>query len=943
MNIQNIDCQLDIINNALNWVKYVPSSEQLEYRKKLINIRRELKRIRYAVSEPCSTAAFGESQMGKSYLVSAILSTPSHPFSVTDGETEYDFISEINPSRPNSTIEATGVITRFTTHKEDAIPLGFLKVQLLSVTDIILILCEAYYNQVDYPRENILSKEVINDIIENIVPEKPQVPIRYLCEDDVLDIREYINKSSILQKKCNHLLESELFNFLVSNFTYLSEEQISQAIQLLWNRDEFIGKLWVDMLSQYENLKFTSKVYARFDSVLKRRGTLLDVARLDEMYGKPEDIGSEYEPYAEVKLQKDGDAIKILKSFFSSLIAELSFTLPQELITSRPFLNDLDILDFPGARRPEQIKQKKLGEGKNLSTVLRRGKVSYLFNKYSAAKRISTLLFCHNNSMSGESSMGNLLDKWVYGNIGADKKERDEYIKTSSVAPLFIVGTWFNKDLEYQDEFPNDLDSLNARWNRRFNVVLEKEVLKSLGDESHWFNNWSSEKKPFQNIYMLRDFKYSRMIFGGYDPQKGTPETEGPITPTSYPSFYGDLKRSFINNDFVKLHFSSPSESWDDAALCAKDGTGKIIQKLNAISPNVSGAREDKFLNDLKRTIKAFTTLLEQYYHPDTSDEKFKLAKRQMGAACLQLDKMIGQDSYSFGRLMDTMMFGESEVYELVHSQLLGEEIPTPKSGEESMIFMSAGLDSTISREENIDRLCDYLGVETEADCISALDGVDLEKLLSQSKMMPDKADSLVSAVEELWHNNILLNRTVREFEELLPSISTMISSLWSLYNLLDVRSFLVKKVREYMNSLERDTSVGIISDYLSMQFNEFTGSFGYSFYSEENKNKIKSKDIELRLNIDYDIIDNKSNVSSGMTLLSDLYKQKELLSGSSFESKDKAFLKRFPQFMRFWRWKEQLRVGFIFASELPDYDVRANEEMKSILDNLKSTEDGCC
>ena len=124
MDIQYIDKKLDVVEQALRWHENVPASEQLEYKKKLINIRRSLKRIRYAVSEPCSTAAFGESQMGKSYLVSAMLSTPSHPFSVTDGKKEYNFISEINPSSPNSTIEATGVITRFTTKQDEQIPQG---------------------------------------------------------------------------------------------------------------------------------------------------------------------------------------------------------------------------------------------------------------------------------------------------------------------------------------------------------------------------------------------------------------------------------------------------------------------------------------------------------------------------------------------------------------------------------------------------------------------------------------------------------------------------------------------------------------------------------------------------------------------------------------------------------------------------------------------------
>lgn len=938
MNIQNIDKQLAYIGQAMDWTKNVPVSEQLEYRKKLINIRRELKKIRYAVSEPCSTAAFGESQMGKSYLVSAMLSTPSHPFSVTDGKEQYDFISEINPSRPNSTIEATGVITRFTTHSENNIPSGYLKVQLLSVPDIIIILCEAYYNQVDYARESILPKDVINEYLNNIVPAKPSIPVTYLTDDDILDLRDYINNSSILQKKCNHILESEFFNFFVLNIAYLSDDQVSQLIQLLWNKNEFICKLWQDMQATFRTLNYEQRIYARFDSVLKRKGTLLDVARLDEMYGSPEDIGSDYEPFAEIKLASDGTTIKIEKSFLSSLIAELSFVLQDELTVSRPFLKDLDILDFPGARRPEQIKQSKLGEGKNLSTVLRRGKVSYLFNKYSAAKRINTLLFCHNNSMSGESSMGGLLDKWVKGNIGIDAREREEYVKISAIAPLFIIGTWFNKDLEYQDDAPNDEDNLNARWNRRFNVVLEKEVLKSLGDDFHWFNMWATSKHPFQNIYMLRDFKYSKMIYKGYDPKSGQPESGDPIAPPTYPSFFEDLKKSFIDNDFVKLHFESPLDTWNDAASCAMDGTKRIINSLNVIAPNVSQAREDKFAVDLKKVVKDFVSLLEQYYHPESSDEKLKLAKRQSGAACIHLDRMIGKDSYSFGRLMDTMMVAESEVYELVHSQLLGEERPMPMSDEESQIFMSAGLDSSLSHVENIERLCDYLGVDDEEECKQMLadSGVDLEKLLSQSQMMAGKADNLIAAVETMWHDNVLMNRTVRSFESVLPSVSTIVSSLWNLYVLLGTRRELIHKVREYINNIDKETSIGIIADYLSMQLNEFTSTFGYSFYSEEMKSKLLAKNEDLKLNLDEKMLNpHKSDV--GIELLSDLYKQKEMLSGSSFVSKDREFLAKFPQFMRVWRWEQQLRLGYIYASELPDYDVKANGVLKGIIENIKS------
>lgn len=98
-----IDQSLGAIEKALRWASNVPEAEQLQFKKELIDIRRELRKVKYAMEEHCSTAAFGESQMGKSYLVSAMLSKPGEAFCVTDSGTgeKYNFINEINPSAPN--------------------------------------------------------------------------------------------------------------------------------------------------------------------------------------------------------------------------------------------------------------------------------------------------------------------------------------------------------------------------------------------------------------------------------------------------------------------------------------------------------------------------------------------------------------------------------------------------------------------------------------------------------------------------------------------------------------------------------------------------------------------------------------------------------------------------------------------------------------------------
>lgn len=931
-----IDKQLKTIEQSLEWEQHVPESERLNYRQKLINIRRELKKIKYAVEERPSTAAFGESQMGKSYLVSAMLSSPDKPFCVTNGSVSYNFIDAINPSSPNSTIEATGVITRFTTNNEKgSLPDGYLKAQLLSVSDIVLMLCEAYYNQIDYSHENILDSEVINKTLYNMVLGTTIDTSRFMNEDDVLDIREYLQISSI-QKKCHHILNSDIFNYFLLNVDRLSNIQLISALKLLWNNNVDISRVFDDLIKVYSQLGFETVVYTKFDSVLKKHGTLLDVARLDEMYGAPEVIGNDYRPNTEVKLSSNDIPRTIPKSFFIALIAELCFSLPTELCDNREFLHQLDILDFPGARRPEQIKESKLNEGKNLSTVLRRGKVSYLFNKYSAAKRISTLLFCHNNNQSAESTMGTLLNEWVMRNIGENTIMRNSYIQQSKLSPLFIIGTWFNKELDFQNEVPGDKDRLNERWQRRFNVVLEKEVLKSVGDTEHWFNHWTSPTIPFQNIYMLRDFKYSKGIFEGYDPDEGTSENE-PISITKYPNFLQDLRTSFISNDFVHAHFVNPGSAWNEAATVGQDGTRRIINGLSEIAPNVSTAREDKFMRDLNVLAKDLRMLLEQYYHPESSDEQLKQAKRQAGAACLQIDRLTGIDSYFFGRLIDTMMIKESEIYELVHQQILGAEQALPMSNVESTIFMGAGLDTSASREENIKKLCDYLGMSDEDDCRKYLidEGVEMENLLSQCQMVAGRADKLVEIIEELWHEKFLQTRCVDTLKDKFNMINNVVSNLWSLYLMLNLREKFVARVNSYIQSLDKEVCVGILADYLAMSFNAFVNSFGYEFLSDETKQNILKQNKELQLNLDENMLEHNRE-TEGVSLLADLYQQKERLSSGVFGTSERQLLMRFPQYNQMWRWQQRLRLGYIYACSLPDYDVKANDELKNILKNMK-------
>ena len=924
---------IDAVKKAIAWDYNVAESKRYTYHRNLIDIQRELENISFALSENCSVAAFGESQMGKSYLVSAMLSEPGIPFMVRNGNDLYSFIDEINPSAPNSTIEATGVVTRFTTSRNNGtIPDGFLKVRMLSVTDIVLVLAEAYYNQVVRNIREYDKVKNINDRIKDITLGSNVNSL--LTEVDVSYIEDYMRTSTI-RENCDHIFASDFFQFLMRNVNNISNENLLSLLTLIWNENKDFNRLFFDIIKTYQELNYQSICFVDFTSVLRKHGTLLDVARLDEMYPEPDSPKvKDFIPTANVKLSANGSAKSVKKSFFSALIAELNIVVESENdLSRREFLRKLDILDFPGLKPKQTRNEDELSKGLNLATVFRRGKVTYLFNKYSRAKRISSLLFCHNNNDSKDCTMGGVIQDWVNNNVGKTPADRKSYIDDIGGSPLFVVSTWFNKDLDYNNESV-DAD-LNERWDRRFKTVLSKDVLQSLGKPDHWFNNWTTKDKKFNTIFMLRDFKYSKAIFRGYDSDKKIGEGDA-IIYEKFPDYLQQLKSSFVQNDFVREHFTNPSASWDEAATSKNDGTKPIMKQLNLIAPQMLSAQLMKFEKDCAALVDKLREQLLLEYHADNPIEQIAKSKKEVGRVNVALDVKCGKDPYFWGKMMDSMMIPEFLIYEKVFGHIAGKELDPPLTGPEEEVFMAAGLDTAVSEEENLSRLCDYLGVSTRAECEDILGsmGVDTNRLLSTMKMVHSPAEQLVSSIEHMWQTEFLNVKVANKYQEEFPPIDILLSNLTVLYDFLDIHTKVKNDVQRLMESIIGDKVVGIVADYLAMTFNDFVNTYGYHYLNEEQINDLIEKNEKFKLNIDTELI--KDTIPSfGIDFLKQIDSVQSALVSSDYSQGARALQKQLPQYRNRWQWQHRMRGAFATVCGLPDYDIIANNNLKLIIDSL--------
>ena len=133
---------------------------------------------------------------------------------------------------------------------------------------------------------------------------------------------------------------------------------------------------------------------------------------------------------------------------------------------------------------------------------------------------------------------------------------------------------------------------------------------------------WTTNNSYFQNIFLLRDYRFSSdtesKLFKGFNENKTENEE---IFHDSYPNFRKDLRQSFIEYDFVKRHFEKPENSWDRAASINEDGTQLILDKLTFAANNINLARREKTLNELKSLIESIISFLKEYYNsPDKAE-----------------------------------------------------------------------------------------------------------------------------------------------------------------------------------------------------------------------------------------------------------------------------------------------------------------------------------
>lgn len=947
--IQNINNQINTINSFIDWSNANLNQSRREITfKELINKRRLLKRIRFSLENKPAIAAFGESQKGKSYVISSLLARKGKQLMVRDPKTneEFNFVERLNPITRD--VEATGVATRFTKSYKIIDENYPIMVRILSIADILQILCDTAYN--DVKTHPIIEHEDIDEFIAAISRRYQQgVNVQTaIDEDEIMNIREYIDKHIGINAK--ELLDSAYFDILARFIGRVQSREWPEIFSKLWYDNSDITDLFRRLLEGYECIGFSKYIYIPISALDNKTMTLMSSLCLQQLDNDYPLSGNTDASTGTDLMTIDGHIKNgFSKSVLSAIASEVVIQIPAETIEEelvyhtegiwdesqrqrllskgwnkkirKDFLNSVDIFDFPGARANLELSEEQVHVELKKQMVLR-GKVRYLFNKYSDEQLINVLLLCHDHMQVGPTVMPGLVEQWIKQNVGSTSEERTAFIDKSVVSPLFIIATKFNMDMGHSVQEGGD-NLIENRWKDRYKKVLYDQVLQV--NSKGWFSNWTSYGS-FKNTYLLRDFKYSGIngnrLFEGYDVD-GTEATENDI------DFHKTLRASFIASPDVNIFFDDPELSWDAAATLNNDGATRIIENLSTAAANVKESRLDRFQKIIYSLHSQTLQLMQEYYHDENDDDILNDAIKRCGAIMAEFDIVTGKDNYFFGRAINQLQINEHTIFDYFFHELNStQNIDQQDTKEYNLILhrCNGSISAQKSFDENLNTLCQVYRIPNKEECIDFFEkrkGISLNKLFSCDFKQKCNSEFLAEGIVTKWLDSIRSQKSLKFFEKNNFSTLTvldLIDNMSAVISNINLTGIITHRISPLVDTINVPPQIlDMIADTTAEIINNFVVNFGYNYYSSQKIEELKEINEKHNLSLTFNY--KKESAPSSPEEISNLFDKIR-------PTDENVSSQQLPSFVNYFQWIEYLTISFISSYNIPNYDIEANRQL---------------
>lgn len=520
---------------------------------------KELRRSAYAARKLEAAArrkmcvgVFGPSQSGKSFLISALARSGTERLMAEFDAEAVDFVKDINPEGGR---ESTGIVTRFTMDRPASLPAGNpVQVRLLSQTDLVKILGNTFFADC---KQSSLEDPEPRDISAKLDALAAQAgePTDALTEDDVLDCQEYFEKYFSSNSRVK-VLRKAYWGRAAQLAPRLKPQARGQLFSLVWGEVEPFTRLFLQLLMALKALDFQGEVFCPLTALVPKKRSIIDVAMLAP-------IGSDDPDLLNV-VTRTGKSVPLGRSIVTGLAAELVIVMQKK---PYGFFDHTDLLDFPGARSREEIRDigAQLEKPEGLKDFFLRGKVSYLFERYATNLELNTMLLCIGPSNQEVRGLPEIVKYWIDSTHGPTPEERAKKSDTS----LFFVLTQFDKEFERK---PDWKDTVSSRWSTR----LFSSMLDFFGKYHSWPREWRPGR-PFDNTYCLRNPNIDQPAL--FDYEDGREKNPRP----DMVDYVNALAEGFVGNPDVQHHFADPHAAWNAVMKLNDGGVSLLAERLSPV------------------------------------------------------------------------------------------------------------------------------------------------------------------------------------------------------------------------------------------------------------------------------------------------------------------------------------------------------------------------
>jgi len=618
-----------VARDFMDWIERNAENigrERAGLEKEFRRFNAEAKRLERAVERPMCVGVFGPSQAGKSYLISALAKKGTRPLLAQFGDQAIDFIREINPPGGK---ESTGLVTRFSLRSSDGHKPGPVEMRLLSQTDIVKIIGNTFYGDCDDSEMEPLTPAYVAEVIASVKNAVASTPVDPLTAEDVYDLQAYFEKTQKGKERVKTLRHS-FWAQAAELAPRLRKGERARLFSLIWGGNEKFTNLYLRLYSDIAQLDFSATAYADMDALMPRAKSIIDVENL-------KGLGTDQQETLRL-VNEVGTSIRLPRCEAAALVAELRIQ-----IAEKPwdFFDHTDLLDFPGARSREQIKDLDVyfAQPDALHLLYLRGKVAYLFERYCAEQELTSMLLCIGPSNQEVKSLPEMVFSWISSTHGATPEQR-----ARQRTALFVVLTKF--DMEFEEKTGEDSNPF-GRWSTR----IGSSLVGYLGSQFDWPLNWDGSG-PFKNTFWLRNPEIKARAFFDFGPD----DLESGIRVDSRARLDA-FRQGFLGNVEANRFFANPERAWAEAFSLNDGGVAFLAESLAPLcDPNL---KKEQIRGHLSRLCQQ---MLERMPVPVGANVEEEISRRRTASRVLAAQLVKGASAQRFGHLIQTMQLSSEDV-----------------------------------------------------------------------------------------------------------------------------------------------------------------------------------------------------------------------------------------------------------------------------------------